>query len=366
MVYSQCLSKIDDVIEDIKQGKMVIIVDDEGRENEGDIVIAAEKASSEVINFMAKYARGLICTPITKKRAEELDLKLMNPNNNSRYQTAFTISVGAKEGTTTGISAYDRAVTIQTIIDPTKSATDLYSPGHVFPLIAKDGGVLVRAGHTEAAIDLALLAGLNPSAVICEVMKDDGTMARMPDLIKFAKEHDLKICTIADLIKYRRTKERLIEKVKETKITSSYGGEWNLLVYSDKIEGTEHMALVKGEIDVTSPVMVRMHALNVLSDVIAETNEDKGLELKKSMEMIANHGSGIVVIIRDLNKKAISKVIDQRNSDGQDKDLRDYGIGAQILLDINVKIMNLLTNSKKSIVALEGYGLKIENYIAIK
>jgi 3,4-dihydroxy 2-butanone 4-phosphate synthase/GTP cyclohydrolase II len=263
--HSAFLSPIEDVIEDARQGRMFILVDDEGRENEGDLVIPAEKADAEAVNFMAKYGRGLICLSMTRSRVEELGLQYMAPKNQSPHQTAFTVSIEAREGVSTGISAADRARTIAVAIDPAMGRNDLVSPGHVFPLVAQDGGVLVRAGHTEAAVDISKLAGMNPSGVICEIMNDDGTMARLPDLVTFAQEHGLKIATIADLISYRRRKEKLVEAIAQTNMTSRFGGDFKLVVYANRIDYAEHIALVCGDISGDEPILVRMHQGNILA-----------------------------------------------------------------------------------------------------
>lgn len=369
MPYSDSLSSIEDVINDARNGKMFILVDDEERENEGDLVIPAQMATPDAINFMAKYGRGLICLSLTKQKVDALGLKLMAQENQSRHQTAFTISIEAKEGISTGISAPDRARTISTAIDPNVNPEDIVSPGHVFPLVAKDGGVLVRAGHTEAAVDIAKLAGLNPSGVICEIMKDDGTMARMPDLIEFAKEHQLKIATIADLISYRRKYDRLIKRDIETVIDSKYGGEFKLIVYVNTIEYAEHIVLVKGDItNNDEPVLVRMHASNLLNDSLGDLFEDKADELHRSMEVISEAGRGVIVLLREPNKNSLTTRLLKRSGEIQNKDsnLRDYGIGAQILNDLGVTKMTLLTNSPRSIIGLDGYGLSIHQYAPIK
>lgn len=355
------LSTIPEIISDAKQGKMFILVDDEGRENEGDLVIPAGMCDDKAVNFMAKYGRGLICLALSEKRVEELGLPLMSQNNGSRHGTAFTISIEAREGISTGISASDRAKTIAAAINPKKGKHDIVSPGHIFPLKAHNGGVLVRAGHTEAAVDIAKLAGLNPSGVICEIMNDDGTMARMPDLKVFAKKHNLKIATIADLIEYRRYYDKLIEKVDETEIDSKIGGKFKAVIYKSKINAVEHLALVKGKIDNKESVLVRMHHLNIFGDVIDDKKNLRSGILQKAMKKIASEKNGIVVIIRQTNESIID-LIDQSQNKNQAKELRNYGIGAQILLDLGVKNMRLLTNSHKSVIGLEGYGLKITGY----
>ncbi len=367
MPYKNLLSPIEDVIQDAWQGKMFILVDDENRENEGDLVIPAEMATAEAINFMAKYGRGLICLSLTRERVEQLGLPLMSRYNSSRHETAFTVSIEAREGVTTGISAADRAQTVAVAINPQKGAADICTPGHVFPLVARDGGVLVRAGHTEAAVDIARLAGLNPAGVICEIMNDDGTMARMPDLIAFAKQHQLKIATIADLISYRRRHDHYVKRIAEAPFHSRYGGEFTMLVYANTLHYAEHIVLMKGKVDPAKPMLVRMHALNILPDVLGDTHDGKEYELHQAMQIIADEDEGIIVLLRDLNKTTVSDTIKKRHYEMEDQagDLRDYGIGAQILLDLGVKDMVLLSNSHRMIVGLEGYGLKVSGYRGI-
>jgi 3,4-dihydroxy 2-butanone 4-phosphate synthase/GTP cyclohydrolase II len=360
------LSPIEEIIADARAGKMFILVDDESRENEGDLVIPAEFADAEAINFMAKYGRGLICLSLTKPRAEALGLKLMAQHNTSRHETAFTISIEAREGVTTGISAADRARTVAVAIETKTTATDIASPGHVFPLVAKEGGVLIRAGHTEAAVDISRLAGLNPSGVICEIMNDDGTMARLPDLIPFAAHHGLKIATIADLIAYRRRAEKLVEASEPTPLTSQYGGDWQAIVYRSTLDAVEHLALIKGTIDIAQPVWVRMHTADPLYDAIGDTHGGKSGELAKAMQKIADHGSGVVIILREQRSTLISDLLALRSGTKPTRPmLRDYGTGAQILLDLRIGEMILLSNSRASVVALEGYGLKIMGYEGI-
>ncbi|MDB2414281.1 3,4-dihydroxy-2-butanone-4-phosphate synthase [Rickettsiales bacterium] len=368
MTYKKYLSKIEDIIDDAFHGRMFILVDDESRENEGDLVIPAEMADAKAINFMAKYGRGLICLPLTSDRIRQLGLPPMAQHNSCRHQTAFTVSIEAREGVTTGISAADRATTIAVAINEQKSAQNIVSPGHVFPLEARDGGVLVRAGHTEAAVDISRMAGLKPAGVICEIMNDDGTMARLPDLVKFAKEHDLKIATIADLIAYRRKHEKLVERTLTTKLSSRYGGEFDMHVYINKIEYAEHVALVKGDIGGKSPTMVRMHVLDVMSDVLGDNNKYQDSVLQRSMQMISENGSGVVVLLREPNRHSLSEIVKLHLGDnsGSSNRLRDYGIGAQILLDLGVRDMNLLTNSPRPVVGLDGYGLSIKSTISVK
>lgn len=359
--YSKYLSPIEDIIEDAKNGKMFILVDDEDRENEGDLVIPAEKADADAINFMAKHGRGLICLAMTAQRIDHLGLPLMTTHNASRHETAFTISIEAREGVTTGISAADRALTIGVAISEQASRADIATPGHVFPLRARDGGVLVRAGHTEASVDVARLAGLNPSGVICEIMNDDGSMARMPDLVEYAERLDLKIATIADLIAYRRKHDRIVEKKAQTKLNSVYGGEFDMSVYTNNVEYAEHVALVKGDITTDEPVLVRMHALNVLDDVLGDHNAGKAKELHNAMRHIDQVGRGVIVLLREPQASSLSERV-QAHADGEkpSNQLRDYGIGAQILLDLGIKEMVLLSNSqRRNVIGLEGYGLSI-------
>jgi len=353
------LSPTEEILAEARRGRMVILVDDEDRENEGDVVIAAEFADAEAINFMAKHARGLICLALTKERVEALGLPLMARANGTRHQTAFTVSIEAREGVTTGISAADRARTVAVAIDPAKGPADIVTPGHVFPLMAREGGTLVRAGHTEAAVDIARLAGLNPAGVICEVMNDDGTMARLPDLVAFAQRHGLKLGTIADLIAYRRRTERLVTRVAETTIESAHGGTFRMIVYANTVEYAEHVALIKGDIASGGPVPVRMHALNVLADVLGDrTGLGGGSDLSSAMRMIGEAGRGVVVLIREPRATALSERVMRRN-EGAPPALRDYGVGAQILLDLGVREMVLLTNHPRTIVGLEGYGLSV-------
>ncbi|KAF0138403.1 MAG: 3 4-dihydroxy 2-butanone 4-phosphate synthase / GTP cyclohydrolase II [Rhodospirillaceae bacterium] len=355
------LSTIEEILDEARSGCMFILVDDEDRENEGDLVIPAQMATPAAINFMAKHGRGLICLALTRPRAEELGLRPMTDHNLSRHGTAFTVSIEAREGVTTGISAPDRARTIAVTIDPSKGKNDIMTPGHVFPLIACDGGVLVRTGHTEAAVDIARLAGLNPSGVICEIMNDDGTMARLPELLAFAQRHGLKVGKIADLIAYRRRTEKLIERNVETRLHSVFGGVWRMIVYHNKISYAEHIALVKGNLSDSGPVVVRMHALDVLDDVLGEQDTGRWGVLHAAMEMVAGHGRGAVVLLREPRPTALSERVRARNEGERPSGdpLRDYGVGAQILLDLGVRNMTLLTNNPKTIIGLEGYGLTV-------
>lgn len=356
------LSSIEEIIEDARNGRMFILIDDEGRENEGDLIIPAQMATPEAINFMAKHGRGLICLALTRERIEELGLSLMPQTNASRLQTNFTVSIEAREGVTTGISAPDRAHTVAVAINPTTTPEEIVTPGHVFPLAARDGGVLVRAGHTEAAVDLARLAGLNPSAAICEIMNDDGTMSRLPDLVKFAQFHGLKIGSIADLIAFRRRHDRIVDRLAETTINSVYGGEFTVRIYQNKVEYAEHVALIKGDIAAGSgPVLVRMHALSLFDDVLGDRGAWGAGTLQAAMRMIGKAGRGVIVVIREPRPTALSDRIDSQRSQPQRpvNELRDYGVGAQILLDVGVRDMILLANAERAIVGLEGFGLRV-------
>lgn len=361
------ISSTDEIVDDLRNGRMVILVDAESRENEGDLVIPAQMATPDAINFMAKHGRGLICLSITEERAEQLRLEFMARNNQARMRTAFTVSIEAREGISTGISAADRARTIATAIDPTKGHADIVSPGHVFPLVAREGGVLVRAGHTEASIDLARLAGLYPAGVICEIMNDDGTMARMPDLVSFAQRHGLKVGTIEDLIAYRLRHDRIVKPVARRAVETAYGGSFTMHVYETKIDAVEHVALVKGDLTAPGPVLVRVHAVNPAADLlgIGEDPARAGI-IARSMQAIAAEGRGVIVLLRDLRPKAVSQWIaaeaaeQARNLKGGERRQVEIGIGSQILLDLGVTEMMLLSNSPASVyVGLEGYGLKI-------
>ncbi len=351
-----CLSSIEEIIEDARNGKMFILIDDENRENEGDLIIPAQFATPDAVNFMAKEGRGLICLAMEGKMADRLGLHLVG-NRDNGFSTAFTISIEAKKGVTTGISAADRAKTIQVAIDPETGAEDLSSPGHVFPLRAKDGGVLVRAGHTEAAVDIAKLAGLRSAGVICEIMKDDGTMARLPDLISFSQLHNLKIGTIADLIAYRRRAENLVVRQETAIIKTEDNQELKYYLYKDIISGVEHIALVKGNIEPDKDILVRMHAMNVLCDVLGVGES----HLKKAMKAIADSESGVFVLIRDDTHLSLLGMATNKNKEKSSM-LRDYGVGAQILRDLGVRNMTLLSNSKKHIAGLDGYDLKITGH----
>ncbi len=371
---ASAVSPTHEIVEELQNGRMVVLVDAEDRENEGDLVIAAQMATPDAINFMARFGRGLICLALTPARASELGLEMMVRNNASRNRTAFTQSIEAREGISTGISAHDRARTISTAIDPTKSAADIVSPGHVFPLIARDGGVLIRAGHTEASVDLAKLAGLSPSAVICEIMNDDGTMARMGDLVEFARRHNLKIGTIEDLIAYRLRNDRLVARVAETRFESVYGGPFDLKVYTTTVDPAEHLAIVKGNVDRNGPVLVRVHAVNLPGDLlgVGEASDGESL-IAKSLRAIEREGRGVVVLIRDLGPKSVSDWIGRRaTATGSGASLAgrrqvETGIGSQILRDLGISDMVLLTNSPEQVyIGVEAFGLRIVETRAIE
>jgi 3,4-dihydroxy 2-butanone 4-phosphate synthase/GTP cyclohydrolase II len=355
---SKYLSSAGELIEEARNGRMFILVDDEDRENEGDLVVPAQFATPDAINFMARHARGLICLAMTRQRVETLGLPLMSRQNGTRHQTAFTVSIEAREGVTTGISAADRARTIAVAINPDSTRDDITTPGHVFPLVAREGGTLVRAGHTEASVDIARKAGLNPSAVICEIMNDDGTMARLPDLVSFAQKHNLKLGTIADLIANRRLTERLVRRVEEGTYEHPAGGNWRAVVYANTVEYQEHLALIKGDVSTGEPVLVRMHAVDLLDDM---TGAPHWISVHNSMHMIGKAGRGIVVFIREHRSTALAERVRQLGSGAKrpTRELRDYGIGAQILLDLGVRNMVLLTNHHRTVIGLEGYGLNI-------
>jgi len=357
------LSSPEEIIDEAKNGRMFILVDDEDRENEGDLVIPAQMATPEKINFMARHGRGLICLAMTKSRVDALGLDLMSRHNGTRHETAFTVSIEARDGVTTGISAADRARTIAVAIDSSKSREEIVTPGHVFPLVARDGGVLVRAGHTEAAVDVSRLAGLNPSGVICEIMNEDGTMARMDDLVSFAQLHNLKIGTIRDLIAYRRRYDHLVEKKAEMTFDSRWGGQWKAVTFHNKATGDETIALVKGKIAPEKPTLVRMHTASFFVDMFGENSERSGL-LSHSMELIAEEGAGVIVVINRAMKGVVTRFMELRAAgkgagEPEVEELRDYGVGAQILAELGVEEMVLLTNTHHTLVGLEGYGLSI-------
>jgi len=352
--WSDAISSVEEIIADARNGRMFILVDHEDRENEGDLVIPAQMATPDAINFMATHGRGLICLSMTSERIDQLGLQLMSTNNSSRHETAFTISIEARDGVTTGISAADRARTISVAIDAAKGQQDIATPGHVFPLRARDGGVLVRAGHTEAAVDVARLAGLNPSGVICEIMNEDGSMSRLPELVAFAQRHGLKIGTISDLIAYRRRHDNLVRVRDQQTIASEFGGDWDMRIYTDTAHGDEHIVLTKGDITGDDPVLVRMHALDPMLDIVGTGPVGRADEFGDAMRLVADAGRGVVVLLRDTSMKM------DAGEDVSPRTLRQYGLGAQILSSLGLSRITLLTNSPQpKIVGLEAYGLEI-------
>ncbi|MFP6714583.1 MAG: 3,4-dihydroxy-2-butanone-4-phosphate synthase [Alphaproteobacteria bacterium] len=354
------LSSIEEILDEASNGRMFVLVDDKDRENEGDLVIPAQMATPEAINFMAKFGRGLICLALPHERVRELGLKPMERRNRSRFETAFLTSIEAAEGVTTGISAADRAHTVRVAIDPHSTAKEINTPGHVFPLEARDGGVLVRAGHTEAAIDIARLADLIPAGVICEIMNDDGTMARYDDLVIFCQRHALRMATISDLIAYRRRTERLVEVIVEREFDSHYGGRFRMIVYKNTVEYAEHIALVKGDVSTPDPVLVRVHAVNIVADLLGDMNSDRAHDLHGAMEIIRDANRGVVIMIRDVLPTTVSTLVGKSAQEGRTEgSWRDVGVGAQILLDLGVSEMILLSNVERAFVGLDGFGLRV-------
>jgi 3,4-dihydroxy 2-butanone 4-phosphate synthase/GTP cyclohydrolase II len=371
---------IEDVLKDVRAGRIVIVTDDADRENEGDLIMAAERITPQAVNFMATHGRGLICAPITEERAEELGLQRMVLDNRESYRTDFTVSVDAARDISTGISAHDRARTIKVLVDPASTPRDLAQPGHVFPLRARPGGVLRRAGHTEASVDLARLAGLKPAAVLCEILNADGTMARLPHLLRFRRKHKLKICSIADLIAYRRSREKLVEREQIIKLPTAYG-EFDLHMYRSLVDGTHHLALVKGQVSKNRTTLVRVHSECLTGDVFASLRCDCGNQLHSALEQINAAGNGIVLYMRQHEGRGIGlpakihayklqeeglDTVEANEKLGFPSELRDYGIGAQILVDLGVRKMRFLTNNPRKVIGLEGYGLEIVEVVPLK
>jgi 3,4-dihydroxy 2-butanone 4-phosphate synthase/GTP cyclohydrolase II len=364
--FSAAISPIEEIVEEARNGRMYILVDAEDRENEGDLIIPAQFATPAQVNFMAKHGRGLICLSVTRDRARTLDLDMMARENRESMKTAFTVSIEAREGVTTGISAHDRAHTIAVAIDPTKGAQDIVSPGHVFPLVAREGGVLVRAGHTEASVDISRLAGLYPAAVICEIMNDDGTMARLPELVTFAQLHGLKIGTIADLIAWRRRHDRFLERRLESDFDSAWGGKFRISVFRNTLDGAEHIALVKGRIQGDQPALVRVHRVDFLADFLGETGKREGLVRRAMEKLSGSEEPGVAVFVRMGMGEEIARALggqDIQPSGDAAHPLREYGVGAQILKDLGVRRMILMSNTRPNVLpGLDGYGLTVEGW----
>jgi len=364
--FSAAISPIEEIVEEARNGRMYILVDAEDRENEGDLIIPAQFATPAQVNFMAKHGRGLICLSVTRDRARTLDLDMMARENRESMKTAFTVSIEAREGVTTGISAHDRAHTIAVAIDPTKGAQDIVSPGHVFPLVAREGGVLVRAGHTEASVDISRLAGLYPAAVICEIMNDDGTMARLPELVTFAQLHGLKIGTIADLIAWRRRHDRFLERRIESDFESAWGGKFRIIVFRNTLDGAEHIALVKGRIQGDQPALVRVHRVDFLSDFLGEAGKREGLVRRAMEKLSASEEPGVAVFVRMGMGEEIARALggqDVQPTGDAAHPLREYGVGAQILKDLGVRRMVLMSNTRPNVLpGLDGYGLTVEGW----